>query len=330
MVQSTNRIRLKAEWENQRAILIVFPHKNSDWNSCLDIAEIAFVRIVNIIRQYSHIYLLCDDVLYTQELFTDFNNLTFIHIKTNDTWIRDFGPIGVEFHKTIYHFDFEFNAWGGKFSYDLDNKVSKKLYQKRKIKNLIYKKFILEGGSIDSDGDGVILTNHCLTTRHPELSKSGVVKKLEYLFDAKKILFLNHGYLVGDDTDSHIDTLARFINPTTIAYTYCDRFDVHFKELNKMKKELERFTTRYGERYTLVPLYIPSPIMYQNRRLPASYVNFLITNDVVFVPMYNDENDLHALKTLQVFFPKRKIVGIDARLLIRQGGSLHCSTMQLY
>ncbi|CAA6806724.1 MAG: Agmatine deiminase (EC [uncultured Campylobacterales bacterium] len=330
MLPRVNRLRLLAEFEKQKAILIVFPHENSDWNIYLIEAQKEFTYIINKIRKFQQVYLLCDNVNRVKYFFDDYENLEFIEIQTNDTWCRDFASIGVKFDNDIYNMDFNFNAWGEKFEFDLDNLVSKELEAKGYIANRVGDSFILEGGAIDSDGKGVLLTNHCLLQRHKKLSKTQIINKLKDVFSLVKVHFLESGSLIGDDTDAHIDTLARFVNEYTIVYSYCQKSDIHFKELDSMKKELEKLTDINGDKYTLIPMYIPKPIYYKGERLPATYTNFLITNYAVFVPTYEDENDIKALKIFKTLFPNRQIVDINCKFLIRQGGSLHCSTMQLY
>jgi len=192
--------------------------------------------------------------------------------------------------------------------------------------------FILEGGSIESDGKGTILTtSECLLSerRNTQFSKTQIEDYLKPTLGAHRILWLNHGYLSGDDTDSHIDTLARFCNENTIAYVKCtDPEDEHFEVLSKMELELKTFTTNEGAPYNLLALPMADPIFFENERLPATYANFLIINGAVLLPYYGSKKDQEAQQILQSAFPDREVIGINCTSLTKQHGSLHCVTMQ--
>lgn len=232
--------------------------------------------------------------------------------------------------------DFGFNGWGLKFPADLDNLISRQLKQK----GLLLPKLntiglIMEGGSLESDGLGTILTTaECLLSpnRNPQLDKSEMEQALSSLVGAKRVLWLQHGGLAGDDTDSHIDTLARFCPDNTIVYQACDHpLDEHFEPLKLMERELEAFTAPDGSPYRLIPLPWPKARFDElAHRLPATYANFLIINGAVLVPTYRDpENDAIALERIAQAFPGRETIGIDSLPLLEQHGSLHCVTMQL-
>lgn len=322
-------MRLPAEWERQSLVQIVFPHKKSDWKYCIEEISQTYVEIITTITRYQPCLVICDQIKRVEKLLPKSKNIIYAQIKTNDTWIRDFGGIDVFKRDKILTLDFDFNGWGLKFDSSLDNKVTKKLYKKKLLKNKQKKiDMILEGGSIDSNGKGILLTtSKCLLekNRNAHLSKTQIEKKLKKLFGLKKILWLNHGALIGDDTDSHIDTLARFVDEKTIAYVKCkDKKDEHFEKLNKMEKELQEFG------YDLLPLPLPRPKHFKNHRLPATYANFLFVNGAVLVPTYSDPNDKNALKLFEKIFPNRDIVGINCEVLIREHGSLHCATMNKF
>ncbi len=330
-------IRLPAEWEAQEFIQLVFPHKDTDWNKYLDEAISTFVNIVNIIALYQKCLVVAKDLAYVKSLFKKpktKNNITFVRIDSNDTWARDFGGITIEENGKLTVLDFKFNAWGKKFKYNLDNKITQQLKLKGLLKQYKHKSipFVLEGGSIESDGDGVIMTtSKCLMekNRNPCLSQYSIENKLIDYLGAKKVLWLNSGEIIGDDTDSHIDTLARFVDKNTIVYQSCDDInDANYKELIAMKSELESFKTLKGIPYKLIALPHIEPIYYEENRLPATYVNFLIINDAVIVPQYNNINDTKVIKIFKKLFPTRDIVGCDCSTLIKQHGSLHCVTMQ--
>jgi len=327
-------MRLPAEWEQQEMIQLVFPHENTDWNEYLDDAINTFVSIAKAIQKYQKVLIVSKNLTHIKTLFTKKKNLTFINIDSDDTWSRDFGGITIEHDGQLLIEDFTFNAWGKKFTYEKDNQITKKLKLKGIFKGYSHKTIplVLEGGAIESNGDGIIMTTtKCLLeeNRNPKLTKKQIEKKLIQYLGAKKVLWLNHGALKGDDTDSHIDTLARFIDKDTIIYQSCDdKNDSHYEELKKMEEELKNFKQLNGKPFKLIPLPWIKAKYDKEDRLPATYANFLIINGAVLVPTYQDKNDTEALKIFKKVFPKRDIIGIDCTTLIRQHGSLHCVTMQ--
>jgi agmatine deiminase len=252
-------------------------------------------------------------------------------VPTNDTWARDSSVITVYEDGEPVLLDFTFTAWGGKFDARLDNEMSSRLagIYDAPMKQI---DFILEGGAIESNGKGTLLiTSECVfnPNRNTELSKEQSLEVLRKEFGVSNIISLEHGYLSGDDTDSHIDTLARFVDETTIVYLRCEqREDEHFLELKKMEEELKKLKDQDGKAFKLVPLPFTRPIYDEAERLPATYANFLILNKAVLLPVYNDPKDQEALKVLQEVFPSRKVIPVECSTLIRQHGSLHCVTMQ--
>lgn len=333
--------RIPAEWEKQQCILMSFPHKETDWNNPDDPSQLEaslspFIRIAQAIAYKESVYILCQDKKKIASLFCSTRNMSFIEIPTNDTWIRDYGYISIKENHTLKLLDFTFDAWGGKFEATLDNAVNKTLHTKgyMGITPLKAIDFVLEGGSIESDGEGTLLTTSqclCHPNRNHGLSKEDVEKKLKEVLGVQRVLWLNYGYLAGDDTDSHIDTLARFVNSNTITYIKCDnKEDEHYKALKKMEKELQNFRTMEEKAYTLVPLPMTDAI-YNNAedRLPSSYANFLITNNALIYPTYSDKNDSVVHDIFNILFPDKEIIPVNCLKLIEQGGSLHCSTMQV-
>jgi agmatine deiminase len=332
-------IQLPSEWHPQQAIQLTWPHPDSDWNYLLEEVEKCFFEIANAISSRQKLIIVCPD---RKKLTTKFQaellqNISFYEIASNDTWARDHGGITVFQNGIPIIYDFCFNGWGMKFAACHDNQITRKLHQAFAFENYGYsnmKFFVLEGGSIESDGTGTILTTEkCLLSRNrnDSLSKSDIESCLKKFFGAEQILWLKNGYLAGDDTDSHIDTLARFCSSDTIAYVKCyDKADEHYKVLSKMEDELKAFAQIDGKPYRLVafplPPVIPDPD--DGHRLPATYANFLIINKAVLFPVYNCETDEEALKTIRALFPDREIVPVDCSVLIRQHGSLHCVTMQ--
>lgn len=233
--------------------------------------------------------------------------------------------------------DFKFNAWGLKFAADKDNLITRNLYQKGALRGeyLNYLGFVLEGGSIESDGRGTLLTtSECLLSpnRNGEMSRDEIGRYLADRFNLDKVLWLDHGYLAGDDTDSHIDTLARLAPDDTIIYVGCDdTADEHYESLLAMKRQLAGMTTKEGRPFNLIELPLPDAVYDEDgMRLPATYANFLILNESVLMPSYGQpKKDLLASQILKIAFPGREIRMIDCRALIKQHGSLHCVTMQL-
>ncbi len=330
-------IRIPSEWERQQCILMSFPHEDTDWaEDGLQEALSPFVRIAQAIAYSEAVYIICKDKNKISSMFCNTNNMTFIELPTNDTWIRDYGYISIFEDGKKRLLDFTFDGWGGKFEASLDNSVNSALHKKgyMGITPLEKVDFVLEGGSIDSDGDGTILTTTkclCNPNRNGGLSKKEVEKKLNEKLGAKRVLWLDNGYLAGDDTDSHIDTLARFVNKETIVYVKCDnKDDEHYEALKKMYEELKTFKRSDNKPYILVPLPMTEAIYNKKGdRLPATYANFLICNDTLIYPTYGDKNDKVVDAIFKKLFPNKEIIPINSRKLIEQGGSLHCSTMQV-
>lgn len=327
---------MPAEWEKQQCVLMSFPHEETDWADNLDGALSPFIRIAQAIAYAQAVYIICKDKTKIASLFCSTRNLTFIEIPTNDTWIRDYGYISIKENGQNKLLDFTFDGWGGKFEANFDNHINAALHKKGYMGTTPLETidFVLEGGSIESDGEGTILTTTkclCNPNRNHGLTKKEVEKMLETSLGATRFLWLDYGYLTGDDTDSHIDTLARFVNKETIAYVKCeDKNDEHYDALKKMEKQLQGFTTNEGKPYILIPLPMTEPIYNaQKERLPATYANFLITNKALLYPSYADKNDKTVHEIFKTLFPKKEIIPVNCLKLIEQGGSLHCSTMQI-
>ena len=321
--------RLPAEFEKQSFIQVIFPHKNSDWAEYLEEAEANFINIINAIASYQNCLLICHDTAYVRSRFNNHHNIHFVQAPTNDTWSRDCSAISVYEDNIPLLLDFKFTAWGGKFEAGLDNSLTQSLSSNYDT-SIKHMDFILEGGAIESNGKGTLLiTSECVfnSNRNP-LPREKSEDILKTSFGVTHILSLEHGYLRGDDTDSHIDTLARFVDESTIVYLACDDpEDEHYTQLHAMEKELKSFKDQDGNPFTLVSLPFTDPIYDGGERLPATYANFLILNEAVLVPVYQDPHDEEALKILKELFPQRIIVPINCSTLIRQHGSLHCVTM---
>jgi agmatine deiminase len=319
---------------------MAWPHEGTDWASMLDVIRPVFAEIIRHITRFERVLLTAPHAAsasdYLKAAGVDLSHVTICELPNNDTWARDFGPITVIYNNKPTLLDFGFNGWGLKFPANHDNLISKRLkLSGALVPNINTIGLVLEGGSIESDGLGTIMTTaECLLSpnRNPQLNKSEIEQALASLVGARRILWLNHGYLAGDDTDSHIDTLARICPDNTIVYQACDRpQDEHYEPLKLMENEIKNFQAPDGSPYCLLPLPLPTARFdEQAHRLPATYANFLVINRAVLVPTYRDpENDSLALERIGQAFPGREIIGIDCLPLLEQHGSLHCVTMQL-
>lgn len=337
---------LPAEWHKQQYIQLTWPHTKTDWHNNNILAQITdyFINLATQILNYQDLIISAYDnelkTLITNKLNQKKHKYNFhIYIcESNDTWARDHGPITLineDNEKKIL--DFTFNAWGGKYSYDKDNKITHSLYEQKAYSNTEYQKidYILEGGSIDTDGNGTLLTtSSCLfnKNRNSSLTKEKNIEYIKKFLNVDNLVVINNSFLYGDDTDGHIDMIARFINNNTIVYTACDNPEnPNYNSLKKLEDELNNIELFKQKNIKLVPLYIPDAIYNEdNEVLPASYVNFLILNNSVLVPIYdNSKYDDMALTIFKKHLPDRDIIGIDSKIAIRQGGSLHCLTMQI-
>lgn len=332
---------LPPEWHEQSVIQLTWPHENTDWAYMLPEVEICFFNLARQIsmRQPLLVVTPTPDELHSKFISQDINteNVFFWKCQTNDTWARDHAFITMlsKDGTPLLH-DFCFNAWGLKFASNYDNQINRSLMKSGMMKGCYINKkdFVLEGGSIESDGKGTLLTTApCLLSpnRNDTLDECMIENYLKKTFGLKRVLWLRHGFLSGDDTDSHVDTLARFCSADTIVYVSCDdQDDEHYEELYLMKEELHSFRTLDGNPYRLLPLPMPRAIYDEDGcRLPATYANFLIMNHAVLYPTYQQpDNDEKAKDILQQAFPDYAIVGIDCTPLIKQHGSLHCVTMQ--
>lgn len=337
MKQNSN-IVLPPEWYPQSAVQLTWPHEETDWCPMLEEVIPCFVAIAREVVKREKLLVVCRDVESVKQQLgdVDYSRVIFRTIPSNDTWARDHGPISVLKGGKPYIYDFQFNGWGLKYAANFDNMITSELYSElvfpAKVKYRNYLDFVLEGGSIESDGQGTLLsTEGCLRApnRNEKLYFEEIDDRLKKMFGLRRVLWLSHGHLAGDDTDGHVDTLARFCNEDTIAYVSCrDEADEHYEELMSMEKELEDFRTLDGRPYRLVPLPMAERVEWEGERLPATYANFLIINGAVLVPFYNSPRDEEARAILQEVFPDREVVGIDCLPLIKQHGSLHCVTMQ--
>lgn len=314
-------IKTIAEWSEQEYLILALPHENTDWKAYLDEIRNSYIELVKIASKYQKVLLVAPNES-DFKAFKDMKNLEFFICETNDTWIRDYGAIDILKDGKLSSLNFIFNAWGDKFQSKLDNEVNEKLFKakfKTRLENI---DLILEGGSVEFNGQGTMLTTtKCLLNdNRNKLPKEFLDKKLKELFNLNRIIWLENGFIKGDDTDSHIDTLARFIDENTVAISSCtDEQDEHYAELLAMKKELLK------EDFKLLELPLPSAKFYEGKKLAATYANFIFINNALIVPTYNDKNDELVLQKLQKALPDKDVIGLDALVFVRQNGSLHCS-----
>jgi len=332
--------RLPAEWESQSAVLIAWPNADTDWAERLGEVEETYIALVAAITRFQDaIVCVADEDVeaYARARLSsarvDMSKVRFIEAPYDDTWLRDSGPITLRDGDGFRLLDFRFTGWGGKFDASQDDLLVERLtdagiFSKSSRQSI---DFALEGGAIDTDGDGTVLTTwQCLSERHPDASREELTSKLAAWLQQDRVLWLDHGYLEGDDTDAHVDTLARFAPNDAIVFQACDdQSDSHYTELKAMGEEIAALRTKDGRPYRLFPLPWAQPILDEGRRLAASYANFLIVNGAVLMPAYGDEADAKAQAVLAEAFPGREIVPVPCRSLIWQNGSLHCITMQL-
>lgn len=337
--------RMLPEWTEQWGVMLTWPHKGTDWAEWLDDVERTYGHIAREVTRRENLLVVAQDGTHAAHIRGkisaaggELQRVHFRYAKANDTWARDHGPITVENSDTgkLELLDFIFNGWGNKWPAEDDNAINRALESSQLfVAPMTHVDLVMEGGALETDGLGTLMTTrHCLLSpeRNPQLDEAGIENELQRWLGADRVLWLDRGHLEGDDTDSHIDTLARFADAETIVYQGCDdESDSHFDELAKMRAELETFRTPAGRPYRLHALPWPraqhDPITGQ--RLPATYANFTIINGAVLAPSYDDDADNQARVALNRAFPQHDIIMIDCRPIIRGFGSLHCITMQI-
>ncbi|MCD7710394.1 MAG: agmatine deiminase family protein [Porphyromonadaceae bacterium] len=334
-----NGYTLPAEWYPQSGVQLTWPHAATDWRDYLDETEECFIAIAREIVGREALLIVAPDAEAVRRKLAgrmSLDRVIFRNCPTNDTWARDHGGISLVQPGTgkTELLDFTFNGWGMKFAANLDNRITRRLQETDTFRaKYRQQRFVLEGGSIDSDGQGTLLTTaECLLSanRNEPMSRREITQYLKKTLGMERVLWVEHGFLAGDDTDSHIDTLVRFCPDDTIVYVRCtDRNDLHYAALTEMEAQLRTFTTLQGRPYRLLPLPMAAPTYHDGERLPATYANFLAVNGAILYPTYGTPTlDGAAAEVLQEAFPGYEIKGIDCRPLIRQHGSLHCVTMQ--
>ena len=351
---------LPAEWEPQSAIMLTWPHGGTDWKPYLRQITNTYLQLADIITRYEDLLVVTPILESTQRMLAEklsegqMNRVHLYEMDTNDTWARDHGPISMVSrgrHNShvipIHLLDFKFNGWGEKFAWKKDNAINLQLYYQGAFNAALenHQGFVLEGGSIENDGRGTLFTtSQCLLAPHRNqpFTRENIDSLLRNFFQVRNVVWLDHGNLVGDDTDGHIDTIVRVAPHDTLLYVGCDDAeDEQYEDFQALEKQLQKLFTYEGYPYRLLKLPMPDAIYDEGDRLttdrnskgdrlPATYANFLILNGAVIYPTYNQpEKDEEAKRQIQLAFPDRDVIGVDSLTIIRQHGSIHCLTMQL-
>ena len=339
---NNDRAILPAEWEPQSGVMLTWPHEETDWQPYLEEINETYLQMAEAIARREKLLVVTPHAEEIKEKLserlgkTEMRNVHVVELPTNDTWARDHGFITLRnADGSPILLDFCFNGWGEKFDAGHDNEINRSLMKifgcEDKYENRL--DFVLEGGSIESDGCGTIFTTtSCLLAPHRNqpMTREQIDLRLREMLRADRIIWIEHGQLAGDDTDGHIDTIVRPCARDTILYIRCDDpSDEHYTDFKEMELQLQELRTTEGKPYKLLPLPFPDPIYHDGERLPATYANFLIINGAVLVPTYGQpKNDAKALETLQMAFPDREMIPIDSTIITRQHGSIHCCTMQ--
>ena len=329
-------ILFPSEWTKQSAVQLTWPHEGTDWAPMLDEVLPCFINIALEVLKRQKMIIVCRNASSVLSVLGKHDNLIQVELPSDDTWARDHGAISLFVDNKPVIVDFDFNGWGMKFDARNDNNITKSLYKKNifscETGYISKSPFVLLFGSIESDGSGTLMTTECCLmapNRNQPMEKDDIEEYVKSGLGVERLLWIKNGYLAGDDTDGHIDMLARFTDDKTIAYVKAtDPDDEHTLALKLMEEELKNFRTKNNKSYNLIPLPMAEPVYYDGERLPASYANFLIINGAVLMPTYNSRLDAFAMEQLKKAFPDREIIGIDCLPLIKQHGSLHCLTMQ--
>ncbi len=332
--------RMPAEWEPQEAVWLSWPHKRASWPGQFRAVPYTFARVVAQVSRFETVRINAAAALQTRarRLCTAagavMSRVQFYDHPTNDAWCRDHGPIFIKHDASgeVALTDWRYNAWGGKYPpYDLDNEIPPRIGRKLKLRRFV-NEMVLEGGSIDVNGSGLLLTTEqCLLNpnRNPGLAREQIEQNLRDYLGVQTILWLGEG-IIGDDTDGHIDDITRFFKPDGfITCVESNRRDANHPMLEENLARLRRWRTPSGGRFEIVPLPLPKPFAFQGRRVPASYANFLVINGAVLVPTFRQKSrDAAACELIGGCFPGREVIPIDCHALIWGLGTLHCISQQ--
>ncbi len=329
-------IRFPAEWEQHGAVMLAWPHSATDWDYMLEDVQACYRAIIAaIVAAGEEVILIGPEAELAAEEMPE--GVYKVYLETNDTWIRDYGPLTLAGDEGFQLLDFRFNGWGLKFAANFDNQVNRKLGERKVFARmpLSCKDLVFEGGSIESDGRGTLLTTeYCLMApnRNEPMTREEIEAAILERLCGRKLLWITRGGLSGDDTDGHVDTLCRLAPGNSLVYVGCQNpADEHYESLQAMAAELREFTNADGEPFNLIELPLPEPMFDEDGlRLPATYANYLVLEKAVLLPVYAQPmNDKLAADMLRIVYPDREIVPIDCRALVQQHGSLHCATMQI-
>ncbi len=318
--------RLPAEWSRQKATLLAFPSASGDWRGQLAGIRQEYRRLIDAISRFQSVILLTPPE--EPELSGEWSgqeSVVCLPVSINDTWCRDYGPICVHRDQETQALDFHFDGWGGKYDASLDNRVNRTLADHPAFSNYRFKSlsFELEGGAIESDGIGSLLVNwHCLQTRHAELDRQELERELCRLLAVDRVIGIDVPPTEGDDTDGHIDTLARFVDEQTIAW----QRQADAERSERIETQLQALRRPDGTRYRLIAL--PQPTGF-DPGLPANYANFLFVNGGCLVPAYDVPADEEARMMLAQALPEHEVISVSSAILISQFGSIHCATMHI-
>jgi agmatine deiminase len=332
---------MPAEWAPHRATWLSWPHNLETWPTDLNQVREVWIQMISALSPHERVYLLVNDKLSEKEVAarlkssrTVMENVTLLQIPTVDVWMRDYGPTFVtrnSLEEPLAFNDWVFNGWGGKYkSYEDDDHVAREIAALLKVPRF-EQRIVLEGGSIEVNGSGICLTTEqCLLNknRNPQLNQPKIEQYLKDSLGVDRVIWLGEG-IVGDDTDGHIDDIARFVDPTTVVCILeSNSKDDNYHLLHENYERLNDAKTPNGEKLSIVTLPCPSPVYYEGARLPASYANFYIANQVVLVPVFDDPNDAKAIGILQDLFPHRKVIGLRCNEVVAGLGAIHCVTQQ--
>jgi agmatine deiminase len=332
---------MPAEWAPHRATWLSWPHNLETWPKQLETVREIWVRMIQALADGEEVSLLVDDdrtrhdvAARLNEVGAPMENISILRIPTVDVWMRDYGPTFVTragSENQLALNDWIFNAWGRKYAaYEDDDRVAKDIASLMKVP-VFNHSVVLEGGSIEVNGAGTcLITEQCLLNqnRNPHMTREEIEQFLKSTLGVSHLIWLGRG-IAGDDTDGHIDDIARFVNPTTVA---CglegNPGDENHVPLRENYERLRDARDQHGNKLAVVTLPCPAPVHDDGSRLPASYANFYIANEVVLVPIFDDPNDRKALGILQELFPKRRVMGLPCRAVVAGLGAIHCVTQQ--
>lgn len=334
----TDQARLLPEWYPQEAILLSWPDAQTDWANWLSEVQNTYIDIISAINRHSCPVILLvrqEQIPLVESMLPASSNVLLVPADYNDTWLRDYGFLTCQFDSAMYPVSFCFNGWGDKFDANKDNRVNSSYLAELCQHSLVEHDLVLEGGALEINDEGILLsTELCLSNpkRNGALDLRSYQQAFAKTLGATNSLILQNGHLEGDDTDGHIDTLVRFTpeNNVVIQTAYNRPDDPHFAGLNALVEECRKRLTEATAREPVI-FQLPLPFIQNSEgdRLPASYANFLISNQQIFAPIYDQPEDQAALETLAKAYPQFNIVPINCHALVQQYGSLHCISMQI-